>query len=226
MTKLTETRIPGGPTGFCFAAVILAAGASSRMGQPKMLMPWGQRTIVEHMVHTWSGLGAQQVAVVIASRDEALRRELRRIHFPSDHVISNPEPARGMFSSVRCAAQWSDWSPAVRHWAIALGDQPHLATMTLRHLLGEAAHHPHQICQPAYQGRPAHPVVLPLHHFQCLATTQAPTLKSFLQERQSCVYLADCGDAGLGVDLDRPEDYQIAWKTYGANPEKKSQSAC
>jgi len=218
-TESAEARFPGNPASLCFAVVILAAGASKRMGRPKMLLPWGQRTVVEHLVDTWTGLGARQIVVIVDAKDEALRQELRRIQFPPDQVISNPEPDRGMFSSVRCAAQWRDWFPALTHWIIALGDQPHLAARTLRLLLADAAIHPHHICQPAYQGRPAHPVVLPVIHFRALAATPASNLKTFLQERQSCVYLADCGDAGLEIDMDHPEDYQTAWKSYEANLE-------
>ncbi len=44
--------------------VILGAGASSRMGRPKLLLPWGATTIVGHLLEQWQTLGAAQIAVV------------------------------------------------------------------------------------------------------------------------------------------------------------------
>jgi len=46
--------------------VILAAGASSRMGQPKMLLPWGKTSIIGHLIEQWQQGRPEQIAVVTA----------------------------------------------------------------------------------------------------------------------------------------------------------------
>lgn len=179
-----------------------------------MLLPWGRKTIIEHLIHTWSGLGAHQVVILIAQDDHALSRELDRIGFPLNQVVLNPDPGRGMFSSIQCAAQWSQWSSRLTHWAITLGDQPHLSGATLRHLLVAASKNPKQICQPELGGRPAHPVILPAVFFRALAATDATNLKSFLHQHKSFITLIHCTDAGLGMDIDTPEEYTKVWTYY------------
>src|SRR5881296_2073204 len=96
--------------------VILAAGASSRMGQPKMLLPWGETSVIGHLIEQWQQTTPQQIAVVTAVGTEAIERELDRLDFPVDGRIHNPSPQLGMFSSIQCAARWSGWQKSVRHW--------------------------------------------------------------------------------------------------------------
>jgi molybdenum cofactor cytidylyltransferase len=144
---------------FHLGAIILAAGASSRMGQPKMLLPWGNTTVVGHLVDLWRQLGAKQVAVVCAAGDAALATELDRVGLPATDRISNPQPERGMFSSIRCAAAWEGWHADLTHWVVVLGDQPHLRLESLRPLIDFAAVHPESVCQPSWNGHGRHPVL-------------------------------------------------------------------
>jgi CTP:molybdopterin cytidylyltransferase MocA len=120
-----------------------------------------------------------------------------------------------MFSSVLCAARWDQWKPEVTHWAIVLGDQPHLRTETLNALLEFAADHADYTCQPTYSGRPRHPVILPRGVFQDLKDSKAEHLKHFLQSRGEKVCLCHLPDPGLDFDLDEPSDYEQALRQFG-----------
>src|SRR6267143_6254739 len=111
-----------------FGVIILAAGASSRMGKPKLLLPWGKTSVIGHLIGQWRELGAEQIAVVTAAGDHALGEELDRLAFPTAARIENPAPELGMFSSIQCAARRPGWKMSLTHWALALGDQPHLRT--------------------------------------------------------------------------------------------------
>src|SRR4051812_8081052 len=92
-----------------FGVVILAAGASRRMGRPKLLLPWGQTTALGHLLQQWNGTGASQIAVVHAADAKPLIEELDRLDFPLANRIPNPSPENGMFSSIQCAARWAGW---------------------------------------------------------------------------------------------------------------------
>ena len=105
--------------------VILGAGASSRMGRPKLLLPWKDTTVIGHILRQWRELGARQIAVVHRPDDAPLAAELDRLGVPAHDRIENPTPELGMFSSIVCAANWSGWRTEISSWAIALGDQPH-----------------------------------------------------------------------------------------------------
>jgi len=62
--------------------VILGAGASSRMGKPKLLLPWRDTTVIGHLISQWQELGAAQIAVVQRANEVAFAAELDRLNFP------------------------------------------------------------------------------------------------------------------------------------------------
>src|SRR6188474_1351391 len=95
------------------AVILLAAGASSRMGRPKMLLPWRGTSVLGHLIAQWVQLGARQVAVVCGAADRAIADELDRLEFPAHDRICNPTPEKGMFSSIQCAARWPGWNREV-----------------------------------------------------------------------------------------------------------------
>ena len=194
---------------------ILAAGASSRMGQPKLLLRWGAGSILEHLVLLWQTLGAAQIAVVCSGQDQAMHAELNRLGLPRESRILNPDPTRGMFSSVQSAARWGGWAKTLTHIAFVLGDQPHVGAGTLSQLLGFAAAHPAGICQPSRNARPRHPVIVSQSILSELAASTEPDLKRFLQARGEQVALREIDDPALESDLDTLADYQTALRTFG-----------
>ncbi len=188
--------------------IILGAGASSRMGRPKLLLPWRDSTVIGGLISQWRELEAAQVAVVMRPNDFALAAELDRLSLTVRDRIENPRPEEGMFSSIVRAAGWDGWQPGLTHWAVVLGDQPHLQTETLRQLLKCSRQYPDAICQPVQGDRAGHPVILPRAEFTSLKTTPAATLKEFLKlEAARCVQ-CPVTDGGLLLDLDTPEDYK------------------
>ena len=194
-----------------FGAMILAAGRSSRMGQPKMLLPWGKTSVLGHSLSQWQRLGIAQL-VVVHGPDSEVVRELDRLKLPAEQRIKNAVPEEGMFSSIRCAAQWEGWSKHLTHWAIVLGDQPQVREETLEALVQFASNHAESICQPEWKGRPKHPVVLPKKAFLELRSTEAADLKEFLTSR--AIALIKLNDSGLDFDLDYPDDYERAKRLY------------
>lgn len=214
--------------------IILAAGASSRMGKPKMLLPWRGTTVIGHVISQWRELGAGQIAVVHRTNDAKLLEALNTIHgndacslFPPERgegeysvvkqsndstiqLITNPQPERGMFSSILCAADWNGWKRGISHWAIALGDQPHLHLETFDALLKCSSQNPAVICQPVNQNKAGHPVILPQSIFRELKETRAETLKDFLKPFSAQTVYCSVADAGLSFDMDTPEDYKKA----------------
>ena len=213
--------LPEAQTPSVCAAVLLAAGRSKRMGRPKMLLPWGQTSVIGHLLGQWQELKAARIVVVCAEGDQALAGELDRLSFPTENRIYNPSPDQGMFSSILCAAKWNGWDTAnvgkanipsapLTHWAILLGDQPHLRPETLQALLEFTAAHPESICLPRYGGHRRHPVFLPRQFWLQLANSSARDLKEFLDVQAEQTAICELSDAGLELDIDYPEDYKRA----------------
>jgi len=188
--------------------IILGAGASSRMGRPKLLLPWAGTTVIGRLISQWLELGAGQIAVVRRPDDAELMVELDQLDFPQAHQIINPQPERGMFSSIVCAANWTGWRTEITNWAIVLGDQPHLHIETLRSLLAFSAQNRGAICQPTSGGRLAHPAILPRPIFDSLKSSAAATLKDFLKLAACPGVQCEINDPGLALDMDTPEDYK------------------
>jgi molybdenum cofactor cytidylyltransferase len=201
---------------FLLGAVILAAGRSSRMGQSKLLLPWGETSVLGHLRDQWRQIGAAQVAVVHAAGDRLILAELDRLAVAEESRIANTDPERGMFRSILCAAEFSGWRPELTHWAIVLGDQPQIQRATLVDLLEFARGHPARVCQPIYHGAPRHPVVLPKSVFLQLAKSQAINLREFIASFE--VAGCPCGDSGVELDIDSPEDYLRALASAGLLP--------
>ena len=199
---------PSGEPVFPVGAAILAAGRSTRMGRPKLLLPWGHTSIIGHLIEQWRNLRVAQIVVVCAGGDREILSELMRLRFPVGNCVYNTAPQRGMFSSIQCAAQWPDWKRSLSYWAIILGDQPQLRLRTLRALLDFSVAQAGKVCQPEWRGRRQHPVLLPKAAFENLPTSAAPDLKQFLVSYE--VAACELDDPGLEVDIDSPEDYQKA----------------
>src|ERR1017187_6201831 len=86
---------------FSVGVVILGAGRSARMGKPKLLLPWGGTSVLGHLIEQWQALGARQIAIVCAARDQTMQMELDRLSFAKVNRICNPAPEGGMFSSIQ-----------------------------------------------------------------------------------------------------------------------------
>jgi molybdenum cofactor cytidylyltransferase len=192
---------------------ILGAGASSRMGRPKLLLPWRDTTVIGQIIRQWRELDAAQITIIHRPNDSALFVELGRLNFPARDRIENPRPEQGMFGSVICAANWAGWQRKISNWAIVLGDQPHLQTAMLRALLAFAVQNADAICQPQFENHRRHPVILPRTAFEQLKTTRAGTLREFLKLAACSNAQFAVNDTGLALDLDTPEDYRRA-KTF------------
>jgi molybdenum cofactor cytidylyltransferase len=181
------------------------------MGTCKLLLPWGDKTILIHLLDQWRSAGAAQIVPVIDPSNQPLRKALAQAGFSPSDWIENPSPQLGMFSSLQEASRWRGWLSTLTHWIIALGDQPHIETSTLRLLLDVARENPTRICQPALNGETAHPIILPGSNFRELAQNDIPDLRTYIRTREAFRLRLAVEDAGVSRDMDTPEDY-ARWK--------------
>jgi molybdenum cofactor cytidylyltransferase len=196
---------------FAFGVLILAAGASTRMDRCKLLLPWGEGTILIHLLNQWQSAGAAQIVPVIDPSNQPLRKALAHAGFSASDWIENSSPQLGMFSSLQEASRWTGWFSTLTHWIISLGDQPHIQISTLSLLLEAAKKNPTRICQPALRGRAAHPIVLPARNFRELAQNDIANLRTYIRAREAFRLRLPVEDAGVSEDLNTPEDY-ARWK--------------
>jgi len=187
---------------------ILAAGESRRMGAPKLCLAWNGTTVLGHLLAQWREAGAEKIVVIHApGADTPVVLELDRLGIPASERAATIAMERGMMGSVVTAAARATQDPALTHLVIALGDQPHLQTETLRAVLRACETAPEQIVRVVFQGKPGHPLALPAGLLAKLAATSSATLRDFLGLQNSAVLDLTCPDSGVLLDIDTPDDY-------------------
>src|SRR6266516_4263868 len=110
------------------AAIILAAGQSKRMGQPKMLLPWGRLTVIEHVITTFVNAGLEDIVVVTGGAQEQVEQTIEGYPVQKTH---NKDYATGeMLSSLQQGLK--ALSNQVQAALIGLGDQPQIQEKSIR----------------------------------------------------------------------------------------------
>jgi molybdenum cofactor cytidylyltransferase len=186
------------------AAIVLAAGGSARMGQPKQLLHIGDRPMVRHVTETVMAVGLAQVVVVTGADAEAVSAALADL--PVD-IVLNESWAEGMSGSIRAGlgALRSEIQAAM----LVLGDQPALTPEALEMLVARYRATRAHIIAPFYQGRRGNPVLFDRVMFSELLAVQGDRGGRLLVERhRDEVERVDLQDPAVIMDIDSPQDYE------------------
>jgi molybdenum cofactor cytidylyltransferase len=138
----------------CIAGIILAAGASSRMGEDKALLEWHGRSFLEHLMAALRAAGAEPLRVVLGANAEEVQR---RVKFGAGEAVVNPEWERGMLSSLVTAL--GSLPGEVDAAVLCLVDHPCVSSRLIRMLIEKHRETGKLIVQPTYRGRRGHPVL-------------------------------------------------------------------
>ena len=145
------------------SAILLAAGGSKRMGEPKQLMPLGSSTMVEQAIDNLLNSAVNEVIVVLGYKAEEIIKSLAAK--PVKFAI-NPNYQQGMSTSIIAGLNLVDrQAQAVM---LALGDQPLVDSQTINRLIDEFYNHDKGIAVPTYQGRRGHPIIFAIKYKQKL----------------------------------------------------------
>lgn len=139
------------------AALVLAAGGSSRLGSPKQLLPWGDTTLLGHVLDSLRELPFDQVFVVIGAVADEI---LDKVDLSGTTVIENPEWEEGMASSLRVGLDAVLRLSRADAVAIFLGDQPDISEEVVSGLLEARRSTKRQAIVPKYRYIWGNPVVV------------------------------------------------------------------
>lgn len=184
-------------------AIVLAAGASSRMGRPKALLPYNGRLFIDLILENLSAAGCAPVIPVLGNNAQKILDRSLAKRYP--HVL-NPHPEAGMLSSVKQGIKRipAECSSVV----VALTDHPFVTRATYSQLIKLAATQPERIIIPAYRGRHGHPVCVGRFLFEdILNTPDTSSLRAVFQTHKEKILYLDVNDAGIVCDVDTPEEY-------------------
>jgi molybdenum cofactor cytidylyltransferase len=185
------------------AALILAAGYSSRMGQFKPLLTLDGCPVIASTINTFRHAGITRVTVVTGHEAAQLHPLLKDMDIASVH---NPDYASGMYSSVQAGLRSlpEDIDACFLLPAdIALVRPATVKTIALHYALRRTP-----IVYPAFQGKCGHPPLIANSLFAEILTTGGKGgLCALLQRHETDASKVEVFDEGILLDMDTPEDY-------------------
>jgi molybdenum cofactor cytidylyltransferase len=191
--------------------IVLAAGRSLRMGGQKLLLPYGGKTMIGHVVGEVIGGGLGRTFVVTGADHEAVAAALSDCAVT---LVRNPDPEGDMLSSVRCGVRAvPEGCEAV---LVALGDQPGITANLAGALIREYRESRGGIVVPSYGGKRGHPLVFSRRYFdEVLTRFEGEGLRALLLAHAEAVREVRAGSAAVLADVDTPEDYRRAVEGLG-----------
>lgn len=184
-------------------ALLLAAGESRRMGKPKLLLPFGQKTIVEHIVDNILQSKADKILVVLGShREEIFSKILDRPVLP----VVNHRYKQGMLSSIQTGfeALPKDTAAAL----VCLGDQPLIPHTVIDRLIASYERTQKGIVLPVYKKKRGHPILIDIKYKQEVLNLSPDTgLKALVHNHPQDVQEVVVDTPHILKDIDKPEDY-------------------
>jgi molybdenum cofactor cytidylyltransferase len=184
------------------AAVLLAAGKSSRMGRCKPLLPLGDETVIKRCLKTLYQGGVNEIIVVVSIHGDEVARAARKHPVL---IAVNPDESGDMASSIRAGRDATP--PETTGIIVALCDYPLVMPGSVRALIDQHQRYPDSIITPTCNGRRGHPLLLPRLILAELAA--GITLRDLLRKDATRIREVPLDDTGILMDMDTPDDYRI-----------------
>ncbi|HEX6288027.1 MAG TPA: nucleotidyltransferase family protein [Herpetosiphonaceae bacterium] len=186
------------------AGVLLAAGRSQRMGQPKLLLPWRGLPLVRYIAQQALSTQLDELLVVVGHRAEHMLAALDGLDV---RIVRNERFLDGQSTSLGAgiAAVGADVSAAL----VLLADQPLLQPQTIDALLDVYRREHPPIVVPRYDGQRGNPVLFDSALFPELrAITGDRGARDVIMAHQDEIRWLDTTDRGILLDIDTPDTYE------------------
>ena len=188
--------------------VILAAGASTRLGRPKQLLPWQGKNLLQHAVQTALEITTQPVVVTGAHADQLVAA----VDPSQVQIVFNPEWEQGIASSIRCGLQaLLNRTPTPEQVIFMVCDQPFVTCNLLLDLINEQQKSTKAIVASAYAGTLGIPALFEKTMFQQLLDLQGDAgAKKLMQQHPDQTAAVDFPQGN--IDIDTVDEYEALIK--------------
>lgn len=191
--------------------LVLAAGGSRRLGEPKQLLPYGSRTLLDHTLETARASGFDQLIVALGGSSDEVRS---RVDLSGAQVVENPDYGEGCSSSI--AAGVSAVDPRSDVLVLMLGDQPGVTAATVRALIaGRAAGTALAVCR--YDDGRGHPLAFGRSVFGELRELHGDKAVWKLLDRRAADVVEVSVPGPIPPDVDTRADYEAILAAAGAS---------
>jgi len=187
-------------------ALILAAGSSRRMGTQKLLLPFGEKTIIETVIDNIQQSGVDGIMVVLGADHDRIRKIVDPLPV---EVCFNENHESGMLSSVMCGFRSLPENTGTA--LVFLGDQPGIPPQVTDAILKAYDESLHGIVIPVYDHRRGHPLLVDMKYKREIEKLDLETgLRSLMHLFPEDVLEVEVNEPGILVDIDTREDYSNA----------------
>jgi molybdenum cofactor cytidylyltransferase len=198
-------------------ALVPAGGKSVRMGRPKLLLPLGGRTVLEHVIAALRGAEVEHILVVVGAHVPQL---VTTAETAGAHVLLLAEETPDMRATVEHGLRWLEerFQPQPEDgWLLAPADHPTLDAAVVRSLVETRALHPaRSIFLPAFQGRRGHPALIAWKHVAGMrGLPPGQGLNVYLRQQAAQTLEVPVSSTDVLCDLDTPEDYERLLRGFG-----------
>jgi molybdenum cofactor cytidylyltransferase len=191
------------------AAVVLAAGESSRMGRPKALLPIDGVRFIEKIVSSFQSTKVGKILVVLGHNAEEMRQKIADLPVL---IVVNNEYKKGQLSSLVAAIrdiQSPQSSAEVDGILVHLVDHPYVNPILVDVMIDRFYESKKLIVVPRYHGRRGHPVIFSRSLFsELLNAALDQGAKTVVHAHQKDTLEIDTEDEGVTIDIDTPEEYR------------------
>ena len=197
------------------AAILLAAGRSSRMGQHKLLLPLGDRPVLVHVVETILASQTRPLIVVVGYQAEQIRAILSP-YKSKLAIINNPDYQQGMSTSLRKGIETLMTSyPTVNGALIVLGDQPLMTAHILDSMIEAKQTTDKRIIAARYSGKRGNPTLFDASLFpELMEMTGDEGGRKVLERHRLEMAMVDMDEDMPNYDVDTWEAYQEVVKLW------------
>jgi molybdenum cofactor cytidylyltransferase len=185
-------------------AIVLAAGASLRMGRPKLILPWEDSSVIGHVINVLEQAELDEIIVVTGGSRKQVEDAIRGYKI---RVIFNPAHAEGeMLSSVQLGL--TGLKPEIEAALITLGDQPFIQLEVVKLVIDAFQTSGYPITVPSYHKKRGHPWLVAKSLWNdVLALDPNQMLRDFLKAKQTEIKYVEVNTDSILMDLDTPDDY-------------------
>ncbi len=186
------------------AILILAAGASTRMGQPKQLLPWKDTTLLGHAIQTAKSTDAIEVVTVLGANAKLIQSQIKEEVI----FIQNTSWQSGLGGSIACGTEWLLQSNIEFDGIlITLADQPLIDFKYLDKLISTFSEHTDRIIATTYKNRAGVPALFPKKYVNTLLKLDKDFGAKHLLEQEQDTIITIPAENRIS-DVDTEEDYK------------------
>ena len=195
------------PSDF-ISGILLAAGLSTRMGEPKQLLPFGESTIVETVVDNMLGAKFDEIIVVVGHRAAEVQKQLGTRPIK---IVFNPDYRDGMLTSAQAGIRARKENG---EFALMLVDQPFITSALINQVIEAYQQTEKDIAVPSHNYKRGHPVIFDQKYASDILAlgTESDGVRTLFKKYSDDIHYVAVDTDSVLRDIDYREDYKRALK--------------